>query len=72
MRLNMFVWDENIGTELSCSPWVQLDTVADASSSNTGEGGTGSSDTREDIGDQSSLKFETVFSWSDITHVAVF
>jgi hypothetical protein len=72
MRLNLFVWDENIGAELSCSPCVQLDTVADASSSNTGEGGTGSSDTWEDIGDQSSLKFETVFSWSDISHVAVF
>jgi hypothetical protein len=36
------------------------------------KGGTGSSDTREDIGDLSSLKFETVFSWSDISHVAVF
>ena len=41
MRLNMFVWDENIGAQLYCSPWVQLDTVADASSSNTGEGGEG-------------------------------
>jgi hypothetical protein len=26
----MFVWDENIGAEISSSPWVQLDTVADA------------------------------------------
>jgi hypothetical protein len=30
MRLDMFVWDENIGAEISSSPWVQLDTVADA------------------------------------------
>ena len=30
MRLDMFDWDENIGAEISSSPCVQLDTVADA------------------------------------------
>ena len=30
MLLDMFVWDESIVADIFSSPWVQLDTVADA------------------------------------------